>query len=89
MNINEQILSHEMTVNWRYQTLANTLDAWIDGFNRHFFENELPTLFLCFETERTSLAVQYRPGRNSVGAVHQVNLNPRQLDRPTLLLCRS
>jgi hypothetical protein len=66
MDINEQILSHEMTVNWDHQSLANTLNTWLDRFNRHFFENELPTLFLRFEAERTSLAVEYRPGHTAV-----------------------
>ena len=80
--INAAIREHEISVQWEHQPLAREMHRWFDIFNAEFFEGALPTPFLQFERARQSNLGHYRPGRNAVGAQHEINLNALHLDQP-------
>lgn len=80
--INQTVRDHELAVKWDYQLAAESLHRWFDIFNDAFFDGKLPVAFLGFARTRVTNLGHYQPGRNSVGALHEINLNTRYLDRP-------
>jgi SprT-like family len=80
--LNHVVRQHEITTPWDHQEIARLLHEWFERFNRVFFADQLPLSFLRFEPSRWTTLRHYRRGRNSVGALHEINLNTRYLDRP-------
>src|SRR5581483_4211092 len=81
-SINCAVRDHEITTEWDHRELAETLHRFAERFNAEFFGGSLPCVFLTFEHARITTLGHYRPGRNAVGAVHEINLNTRHLGRP-------
>jgi hypothetical protein len=80
--LNEAVREHEVNTPWTHRETAQTLHRWFDLLNAEFFEGMLPVSFLRFEPGRRQSGAYYRPGRNGVGALHEIHLNTRYLDRP-------
>lgn len=80
--INLLVREHEVGADWPHRETAATLHGWFDRFNAEFFQDRLPTGFLQLDPSRRRGVGGYRGGRNGVGALHEINLDLRQPDRP-------
>jgi hypothetical protein len=80
--LNHIVRQHEIATPWDHQEIARILHEWFERFNREFFADRLPLSFLRFEPSRSTTLGHYLRGRNSVGALHEINLNTLHLDRP-------
>ena len=78
--LNRAVREHEVDSAWDYRELAKEMFRWFDIFNEAFFDGKLPTCFLQIDRERISCLGHYRPGKNGVGAEHEINLNSRHLN---------
>jgi hypothetical protein len=86
--LNDKVREHEISTSWEHRELAQMLHRWFDLFNSRFFEFKLPQCFLRFERTRRTRLAHYQPGRNSIGAAYEINLNPVHLERPLYqILC--
>jgi hypothetical protein len=80
--LNAVAREHEVSTSWTHQERARALHTWFDRFNDAFFQGQLPTALLQFERARWTTLGDYLPGRNGIGALHQIRLNVRNLDGP-------
>lgn len=80
--LNDAVREHETGVEWQFHDLAAVCYRFFDVFNAELFGGRLPNCFLQFDQTRAGNLGHYRPGRNVIGARHEINLNTRHLDRP-------
>jgi hypothetical protein len=80
--VNEAVREHEIQADWEHRALAEILHVWIERFNSESFDGALPLGFLQLRQARYTTLGHYRPGRNDVGALHEIALNTLHLDRP-------
>lgn len=80
--LNDTLREHEATVDWDHRKIAADCYKFFDVFNAEFFDGKLPNCFLQFDKTRVNNLGHYRPGRNVVGARHEINLNARYVGGP-------
>ena len=81
-NVNTAIMSHELeTEDWDYNNLAQQFYFWFDKFNEKFFEQQLGTPVISFESTDCRVLGHFVIGRNAIGAKWNININERYLNQ--------
>jgi hypothetical protein len=79
--INEAVREHETTSGWEFREKAELLHQWFPTLNEAFFGGGLPTPCIQIAPTRRRNLGHYRPGRNAIGALYEINLNAQRIGR--------
>ncbi len=81
--INQEMRRHQETVDdWDLCEAMNTLYGLYDDINERFYDEELPTCVLSFQTRRKDNRGHYVLQRNSSGLRCDININSKHLPDP-------
>jgi hypothetical protein len=79
--INEAVREHETTADWTFREKAKLLHWAFPILNEAFFGGGLPTPCIQISPARRRNLGHYRPGRNGIGALYEINLNAQNMER--------
>ena len=71
------------------QALADTLYHFFDLFNAEYFNGELPAPVITFKGSAWRNLGHFLHGRNDIGAMYEININPVHINRPLMEMLKT